>query len=149
MTNVAGKMQFLLPWPTLSQKRNPKEQTRFLGWLHHKPHQQERFNTKKLKQRASSLLREKFRTLGSEIKRRLRECREAIFVDMESILKSNPKRFWSVLRVKSKPKTSLKRLPWQPVATQESRRPLQAKLRNYSTSILRQYFASVQGTPRP
>ena len=70
---------------------------------------------KKLKQRASSLLREKFRTLGFEIKRRLRECREAIFVDMESILKSNPKRFWSVLRVKSKPKTSLKRLPWQPV----------------------------------
>ena len=51
--------------------------------------------------------------------------------------------------MKSKPKTSLKRLPWQPVATQESRPPLQAKLRNYSTSILRQYFASVQGTPVP
>ena len=76
---------------------------------------------KKLKQRASSLLREKFRTLRSEIKRRLRECRVTIFVDMESILKSNPKCFWSVLRAKSKPKTSLKRLPWQPVTTQESR----------------------------
>ena len=94
---------------------------------------------KKLKQWASSLLREKFRTLRSEIKRRLRECREAIFVDMESNLKSNPKRFSSVLRVKSKPKTSLKRLPWQPVTFQESRPPLQKKLRNYSTSILRQY----------
>lgn len=47
---------------------------------------------KKLKQRASSLLREKFRTLRSEIKLRLRECRVTIFVDMESILK-----FWSVL----------------------------------------------------
>ena len=149
MTNVAGKMQFLLPWPTLSQKETQRSKPASLdGSIINLINKKDSIR-KKLKQRASSLLREKFRTLGSEIKRRLRECREAIFVDMESILKSNPKRFWSVLRVKSKPKTSLKRLPWQPVATQESRRPLQAKLRNYSTSILRQYFASVQGTPRP
>ena len=47
---------------------------------------------KKLKQRASSVLREKFRSLRSEIKRRLHECREVFFVDMESNLKSNPKR---------------------------------------------------------
>ena len=41
---------------------------------------------KKLKQRPSSVLSEKFRSLRSEIKRRLRECREAFFADMDQTI---------------------------------------------------------------
>ena len=45
---------------------------------------------KKLKQRASSVLREKFRSLRSEIKRRLRGCREAFFCRYGIKLKAEP-----------------------------------------------------------
>lgn len=100
---------------------------------------------KKLKQWASSLLREKFRTLRSEIKRRLRECREAIFVDMESNLKSNPKRFSSVVRVKSKPRSIT-------MATSDISR-VKASTPKEVAELFNQYFASVfasvQGTPAP
>ena len=52
---------------------------------------------KKLKQNPTSHL--KFRKLRSEIKRRIRESRNDYFENMESDLRSNPKRFWSILKV--------------------------------------------------
>ena len=85
---------------------------------------------KKLKQRASSLLREKFRTLRSEIKLRLRECRVTIFVDMESILK-----FWSVLEWNQSPK-----LPWNDYHGNQWQRKSQGLHSKRSCGIIQPVF---------
>ena len=104
---------------------------------------------KKLKQRASSLLKEKFKTLRSEIKRRLRTCREAFFEDMESNLTSNPKRFWSVLKVKSKHKN----VPETITMATSDNSTVKASTPNEVAELFNQYFASVfasdQGIPAP
>ena len=102
-----------------------------------------------LKQRASSVLREKFRSLRSEIKRRLCECREAFFADMESNLKLNLKRFWSILKVKSKHKNIPETIT---MATSDNSR-VKASTPREVAELFNQYFvlvfASDQGTPAP
>lgn len=50
----------------------------------------------------SPSLREKFKSLRTEVKRRLRENREKFFSSLSSDLTSNPKRFWTVLKQRSK-----------------------------------------------
>ena len=105
--------------------------------------------TQETEQRASRVLREKFRSLRSEIKRRLRECREAFLADMESNLKSNPKRFWSILKVKSKHKNVPETIT---MATSDNSR-VKASTPSEVAELFNQYFVSVfasdQGTPAP
>ena len=50
----------------------------------------------------SDYLRKKFKGMCSEVKRLIQVSRDAFFGLMESDLKCNPKRFWSVLSHKSK-----------------------------------------------
>ena len=104
---------------------------------------------KKLKQRASSLLKEKFRTLRSEIKHRLCACREVFFEDMESNLTSNPKRFWLVLKVKSKhknvPETITMATSDNPTVKASTPREVAELFNQYFVSV----FASDQGIPAP
>ena len=79
-------------------------------WFHHEPHQQKKNSVrKKLKQRESSVLREKFRSLRSEIKRRLYEWREVFFfVDMESNFLVKPE----TLLIGSESEINTQKGPW-------------------------------------
>ena len=83
------------------------------------------------------------------MKRRLRGCREAFFADMESNLKSNPKRFWSILKVKSKHKNVPETIT---MATSDNSR-VKASTPSEVAELFNQYFVSVfasdQGTPAP
>lgn len=56
----------------------------------------------KLKSSPTNYMREKFKRLRSEIKRMLREGRDLFFGSLEADLKNNPKRFWSLLKLRSK-----------------------------------------------
>ena len=83
------------------------------------------------------------------MKRRLRGCREAFFADMESNLKSNPKRFWSILKVKSKHKNVPETIT---MATSDNSR-VKASTPSEVAELFNQYFVSVfasdQGTSAP
>ena len=59
---------------------------------------------KKLKSSPSNHLKEKFKHLRAKVKRLLRESRDNFFDSLESMFKSNPKRFWSILKYKSQSK---------------------------------------------
>ena len=50
----------------------------------------------------SSYLRSKFRDLRSAVKCRIREARDSFFSQMKSDFRSNPERFWLILKLKSK-----------------------------------------------
>ena len=57
---------------------------------------------RKLKQSPSIHLKQKFSALRAQVKRMLRESRNEFFGSLESDINSNPKRFWSILKQKSK-----------------------------------------------
>ena len=79
--------------------RNP------LPWINsdilHKVKKKESFR-RKLKVNPTKYLKEKYRSLRSEIKKLLRESREIYIDSIDSSFKINPKRFWSVLKQTSK-----------------------------------------------
>ena len=56
---------------------------------------------KKLKKSSSSYLKEKYRQLHKQTKQMLRESRDQYLASVEADYKSNPKRFWTLLRLKS------------------------------------------------
>ena len=56
----------------------------------------------KLKKSSSRYLRDKYSHLRAKVKCMLRESRDKYLGSVESDFKSNPKRFWSVLRQNSK-----------------------------------------------
>lgn len=57
---------------------------------------------KKLKRSQSEHLREKFKYLRTMIKRMLRESREQFYINLGKNIFKNPKRFWSVMKYKTK-----------------------------------------------
>ena len=59
----------------------------------------------KLKLSPSSHLREKLKNLHQTVKRMLRNSRDKFFGSVESDLNTNPKRFWSILKLNSKSHT--------------------------------------------
>jgi len=69
----------------------------------------------KLKRSPTCYLKEKFKNLRTGIKLMLREQRDKFFGSLESDINRNPKRFWSILKQKSK---SLTMFPWQQLTVQ-------------------------------
>ena len=57
---------------------------------------------RKIKAKPTSYLKEKYKSLRSEIKKLLRESRENYFGSIDNSFKDNPKRFWSALKQRSK-----------------------------------------------
>ena len=57
---------------------------------------------RKLKVAPTSYLKGKYKNMRTEVKKLLRESRENYFCSIDNNFKDNPKRFWSVLKQKSK-----------------------------------------------
>ncbi len=66
------------------------------------PNQKERLFRRRLKANPTQHLQETFKRMRSEVKRQLRTSREHYFSSINDSFNNNPKRFWSVLKQKSK-----------------------------------------------
>lgn len=94
---------------------------------------------KKIERSGSSLLKDKFKVLRSEIKLRLRESHDAFFDSMELNLKSNSKRFRPVLKVKFKQKNVPDTVT---MATKDTAR-VQTFTPTHVADLFNEYFTSV------
>ena len=102
----------------------------------------------KLKKSSSSHLREKFKNLRAEVKRLLRDSCDKFFGSLEGVIRSNPKRFWSVLKQKSKSHGVPDQIsmPTVPSTTADQTSPLPRVTAGNPAAIanlFNRYFASV------
>ena len=93
----------------------------------------------KLKKSSSRYLRDKYSQLRAKVKCMLRESRDKYLGSVESDFKSNPKRFWSLLRQNSKSRSVPHRIS---MASGPSGR-IKAEGPNAIASLFNRYFASV------
>ena len=102
-TGSIGRKLICLPFRSMYQKKNRARNP--LPWINgdilHQIKKKECIR-RKLKTNPNLHLQEKYKKLRSEVKRLLRESRENFFSSINDSFANNRKRFWSVMKQKSK-----------------------------------------------
>ena len=104
-TGSIGRRLFCLPlrFETYTKKENSRPEPATMDKRRYSPPDQEkRVHSKEIESQSHPTSAGKYRKMCSEVKRLLRESRENFFSSINDSFANNPKRFWSVMKQKSK-----------------------------------------------
>ncbi len=96
---------------------------------------------KRYLRRGTDYLKEKFSRLRAQVKKAIKESRESFFQSLGTTLKINPKRFWSIFKIKSNSSSVPNSVSRICANNPESR--LQASTPHNIASMFNEYFHSV------